>query len=88
MDVIKARFSASISCSIRPFYRSGDRGVFLKEEFPWQGKRKTNGHTEKGGKEAFCRSLEEREETCPDFKDEFGHWEGDTIVGKKSQVQL
>ena len=62
--------------------------IFSKEEFPCKGKRKTNGHTEKGGKEAFCRSLEEREETCPDFKDEFGHWEGDTIVGKKSQVQL
>ena len=73
MDVIKARFSASISCSIRPFYRSGDRGVFLKEEFPWQGKRKTNGHTEKGGKETFPRNLGEGEETYSDFKKGFGH---------------
>ena len=50
-----------------------DRGVFSKKEFPWQGKRKINGHTEKGGKEAFCRNLGEREERYPDFKDEFGH---------------
>ena len=68
---------------MRTLYRLGDRGAFLIEEFPWQGKRKTNGHTEKGGKEAFCRSLEEREETYPDFKEEFGHWEGDRICGQK-----
>ena len=62
--------------------------IFSKEEFHWQGKRKTNGHTEKGGKEAFCCSLEEREERYPNFKEEFGHWEGDRIVGKEFQVQL
>ena len=73
LDVIKGTFSATISYSMRTLYRLVDRGAFSKEEFPWQGKRKTNGHTEKGGKEAFCRSLEEREETYPDFKDEFGH---------------
>ena len=63
-----------------------DRGVFSKEEFPCQGKRKSDVHTEKGGKEAFCRSLEEREERYPGFKDEFGHWEGDRIVGKEFQA--
>ena len=26
----------------------GDRGAFSKEEFPWQGKREINGHTEIG----------------------------------------
>ena len=88
MDVIKGTFSATIFCSMRTLYRLVDRGAFSKEEFPWQGKRKTNGYTKKGGKEAFCRSLEEREETYPDFKEEFGHWEGDRIVGKEFQVQL
>ena len=68
---------------MRTLYCLGDGDVFSKEEFPWQGKRKTNGHTEKGGKEAFCRSLEEREETYPDFKEEFGHWEGDRICGQR-----
>ena len=27
--------------------------------------------------------MEEWEETCPDFKDEFGHWEGDRICGQR-----
>ena len=34
LDVIKARFSATISCSVRPPYRLGDGDVFSKEEFP------------------------------------------------------
>ena len=34
LDVIKARFSDTISCSMRPPYRLGDRGAFSKEEFP------------------------------------------------------
>ena len=82
----KLGFPATISCSMRTLYCLGDGDVFSKEEFPWQGKRQPNGHTEKGGKEAFCRSLEEREERYPGFKDEFGHWEGDRIVGKEFQA--
>ena len=68
---------------MRTLYRLGDRGAFLIEEFPWQGKRKTNGHTEKGGKETFPRNLGEGEETYPYFKEEFGHWEGDRICGQR-----
>ena len=60
LDVIKGTFSAIISCSLRTLYRLGDGDVFSKEEFPWQGKRKPNGHTEKGRKEGFRRNLEER----------------------------
>ena len=33
LDVIKARFSATISCSMRTLYCLGDGDVFSKEEF-------------------------------------------------------
>ena len=48
LEVIKGTFSDTVSCSMRTLYRLVDRGVFSKEEFPWQGKRKINGHTEIG----------------------------------------
>ena len=64
-------------------YRLADRGILKKEDLPWKGKRKPNGHSEKRGKQAFRRDLREREAIIPNFKTEFGHLEGDTIVGKK-----
>lgn len=85
MDVIKGTFSEKIPCSMRTLYRLADRGLFSKEDFPWKGKRKSNGHKEKRGKQAFKRSLEERATTYPQFQEEFGHLEGDTIVGKDSK---
>ena len=36
-----------------------------------------------GGKQAFRRDLRERADIYPDFHTEFGHLEGDTIVGEK-----
>ncbi len=68
---------------MRTLYRLADRGVFKKEDLPWKGKRKSNGHSEKRGKQAFRRDLRERAELYPDFHTEFGHLEGDTIVGEK-----
>ena len=35
------------------------------------------------GKQALCRDLHERANSYLDFKTEFGHLEGDTIVGEK-----
>ena len=46
-----------------------------------KGKRKPNGHQERRGKQAFKRNIVERETDYPTFKEEFGHIEGDTIVG-------
>ncbi len=68
---------------MRTLYRLADHGVFKKEDLPWKGKRKPNGHSEKRGKQAFRRDLRERAELYPDFHTEFGHLEGDTIVGEK-----
>ncbi|HFI0173061.1 TPA: IS30 family transposase [Streptococcus suis] len=83
LDVIKGAYSDNISCSMRTLYRLADRGIFKKEDFPWKGKRKPNGHSEKRGKQTFRRDLRERAELYPDFNAEFGHLEGDTIVGEK-----
>lgn len=46
-----------------------------------KGKRKPNGHKERRGKQAFKRNISERLTDYPEFQQEFGHLEGDTIVG-------
>ena len=38
---------------MRTLYRLADRGILKKEDLPWKGKRKPNGHSEKRGKQAF-----------------------------------
>ncbi|HFR3757026.1 TPA: IS30 family transposase [Streptococcus suis] len=83
LDVIKGTYPDRISCSMRTLYRLADRGVFKKEVLLWKVKRKSNGYSEKRGKQAFLRDLCERAELYPDFHTEFGHLEGDTMVGEK-----
>ena len=83
LDVIKGTYPDKVSCSMRTLYRLADRGILKKEDLPWKGKRKPNGHSEKRGKQAFRRDLRERADSYPNFKMEFGHLEGDTIVGEK-----
>ena len=68
---------------MRTLYRLADRGILKKEDLPWKGKRKPNGHREKRGKQAFRRNLRDGAISFPNFKTELGHLEGDTIVGKK-----
>ena len=82
LDVIKGTHPDKIPCSMRTLYRLADRGIFKKEAMPWQGKRKPNGMKERRGKQAFRRDLRERANVYPSFETEFGHLEGDTIVGK------
>lgn len=50
---------------------------------PMKGKRKPNGHKENRGKQTFTRNIAERKEDHPHVDKEFGHLEGDTIVGVK-----
>lgn len=72
-----------ISCSMRTLYRLSDIGIFDKMDFPCRGKRRSNGQKETHEKQAFRRGLRERADVYPDFKTEFGHLDGDTIVGEK-----
>ena len=46
-DVIKGTYPDRVSCSMRTLYQLADRGILKKEDFPWKGKRKPNGHSEK-----------------------------------------
>lgn len=71
-----------IHCYMRKLYRLADRNIFDKEDLPWKGKRKPNGKKEMRGRQSFRRDLRERADLYPYFDTEFGHLEGDTIVGK------
>ncbi|MFB1052268.1 IS30 family transposase [Paraliobacillus sp. JSM ZJ581] len=82
-DVIVGRKERPISCSMRTLYRQFEKGVFRQEKLPMKGKRKPNGHQENRGKQAFRRSIDERNQEHLNYNNEFGHLEGDTIVGSK-----
>ena len=51
------------------------------------GKAKENQmvDSEKRGKQVLLRDLRERADSYPNFKTEFGHLEGDTIVGGRDE---
>ncbi|MFW8494485.1 IS30 family transposase [Enterococcus faecalis] len=82
-DVIIGRGEFPIGCSVRTIYRMFKMGIFDCSDLPMKGKRKPNGHQEKRGKHAFRRSIHERSNDYTSFEEEFGHLEGDTIVGQK-----
>ena len=82
-DVIVGRAEKSLDCSIRTLYRMFKSRVFDAAILPMKGKRKPNGHQERRGKQAFKRHISERESDYPSFQEEFGHIEGDTIVGAR-----
>ena len=47
---LKGTYPDRVSCSMRTLYWLADRGILKKEDLPWKGKRKPNGHSEKRGK--------------------------------------
>jgi len=53
-----------------------------------QGKRNPNGPIEKRGKQAFKRTIRNRDTEHPNYQKEFGHLEGDTIVGSKHKSSI
>lgn len=55
---------------------------FSKEELPMKLKRKKKNEKKKGKTDSKGTSIEERP-FKPDDRTEFGHWEGDTIVGSR-----
>lgn len=80
-DVIIGRGEEPIACSVRTLYRQFKERIFEETSLPMKGKRKPNHHKERRGKQAFKRSITERQTDYPRYHDEFGHIEGDTIVG-------
>ena len=82
-DVIIGRQEIDLKCSMRTLYRRfKDSPLFDQTTLPLKGKRKPNGHKEKRGKQAFKRSLQDRALSYPHYTNEFGHLEGDTIIGE------
>ncbi|WP_077706178.1 IS30 family transposase [Virgibacillus dokdonensis] len=81
-DVIIGRNERPIFCSMRTLYRKFEAGEFDVNTLPMQGKRKPNGYKEKRGKQSFRRGIQDRDNDHPNYKKEFGHLEGDTIVGR------
>lgn len=55
--------------------------VFDAIKLPMKGKRKPNDYQKRRGNQAFKRHILEREADYPAFIKEFGHIEGDTILG-------
>ncbi|MDX6152536.1 IS30 family transposase [Marinococcus sp. PL1-022] len=84
-DVIAGRRERPLPCSGRPLYRMFERWMLDRSTLPMKGKRKPNGHQERRGKQAFRRTLADRDREYPAFRQEFGHLEGDTIVGRHHQ---
>ncbi|MDU3859299.1 MAG: IS30 family transposase [Enterococcus avium] len=81
--LIIGRGEFPIDCSVRTLYRMFKKGLFDTQSLPMRGKRKPNNHQEKRGKQAFRRTIHERNSLYPHLSKEFGHLEGDTIVGVK-----
>ncbi len=56
-----------------------------------KGKRKPNGHKERLGEHSSKRNITKRTKNHPQFKEEFGNIQGDTIVGvhhKSAAIRL
>lgn len=81
-------FKAAIS--IRTLYRYIDMGLFLQvtnKELPVKGKRKRRNKKVKVQKRASAgESIESRPEEAKD-RDNFGHWEMDTVKGKQGKTK-
>ncbi len=75
-------------CSMRTLYRRFKEKVFDETTLPMKGKIKPNGHQECRGKQTFKKNIAEREKDSPNFKEEFGYIEGDTIVGIHHKIAV
>ena len=71
---------------MRTLYRLADRGILKKEDLLGKAKEKPNGHSENEENKRFAE-IYVRADSYPNFKMEFGHLEGDTIVGENTKVQ-
>lgn len=65
-------------CYVRTLYRQFKKTLIKPHS--QSGERKPNVHKERRGKQFFKRNIVERAKDYPQFKQEFGHIEGDTIV--------
>ena len=77
-------------CSTKTLYRMAKEGIIDSSKLRRKGKRKPNNHKETRGKINSCKTIHERDEKFPEAKKnkEFGHFEGDTIIGEKRKSAI
>lgn len=88
-DILVHHSDSPLKVSVKTLYRCYKRDPRLSEKsLAFKGKRRANSHVEKRGKDISKLSIHDREKLFPNFENEFGHFEGDSIVGKahKSKV--
>jgi len=81
---------ASERCSTKTLYRMVEDKIIAASELRRKGKRKPNNHQETRGKINDCKTIHERNENYPNASGskEFGHFEGDTIIGEKRKSAI
>lgn len=86
VEVAQSGIEFSTTISVRTLYRYIDNGIFLKltnKDLPVKGKKKKHNKKVKTQKRAAAgESIENRPEEVKS-RETFGHWEMDTVKGKK-----
>lgn len=77
-----------LNCSAKTIYRRFKEGEFNVNTLPMKGKRKPNKHIENRGRQGFVRTIRDRENDYSDYDSEFGHLEGDSIIGKNHKSSV
>ncbi|QVK17900.1 IS30 family transposase [Mycoplasmatota bacterium] len=77
-------------CSTKTLYNMVKRDLIDKNKLRRKGKRNPKGHNETRGKINVCKTIHERNEKYPmsSSNEEYGHFEGDTIVGEKRKSAI
>lgn len=78
------------SISTKTLYKLAKQGVIDINKLRRKGKNNPKGHNETRGKINTCKTIHERNDKYPNAKTskEYGHFEGDTIVGKNRKSAI
>lgn len=85
-EVVRSGIKFRTTISLRTLYRYIDNGIFLKltnKALPIKGRRKKRKHAVRVQKRASAGESIERRPHEADGRDIFGHWEMDTVKGKR-----
>lgn len=76
--------------STKTLYRLVKQGIIEKQKLRRKGKNNPKNHKESRGKINNCHTIHQRDERYPKAptNQEYGHFEGDTIVGKNRQSAI